>query len=139
MIYLQPNQSNTIVVTWSQRATSSAAAYYLLAVRKIETNVETVVVVPKNANQSSYARYDRFTISAQFSSGQYEYTAYEATGVTLDTAIAVVESGLMEVNMAEAAWVNDGGTLIASGATSLFNPLAEQQKNYLLAGIFGVG
>lgn len=112
MIYLQPNQSNTIVVTWSQRATSSAALYYLLAVRKIETNVETVVVVPKNANQSVYERYDRFTISAQFSAGQYEYTAYEATGVTLDTAIAVVESGLMEVEMGESPSVNPGGTKV---------------------------
>ena len=35
-------------------------------------------------------------------------------------------------------WVADGGTLIASGTTSLFDQWAEQEKNYLLAELFGV-
>lgn len=34
-------------------------------------------------------------------------------------------------------WVNDGGTLIASGTTSLFDDLAKAQKNYLLSDLFG--
>ncbi|MDD5679538.1 MAG: HEAT repeat domain-containing protein, partial [Kiritimatiellae bacterium] len=35
-------------------------------------------------------------------------------------------------------WVNQGGTLIACGATSLFSQRAELQKDYQLAELFGV-
>jgi len=35
-------------------------------------------------------------------------------------------------------WVADGGTLVASGTTSLFGQWAEKRKNYLLADLFGV-
>ena len=35
-------------------------------------------------------------------------------------------------------WVNDGGTLIASGTTSLFDEWAALQKDYRLADLFGV-
>ena len=36
------------------------------------------------------------------------------------------------------AWVNDGGTLIASGTTSLFDEWATLQEDYGLADLFGV-
>ena len=35
-------------------------------------------------------------------------------------------------------WVSDGGTLIASGTTSLFDQWAEPRENYSLADLFGV-
>ncbi|MDD5678244.1 MAG: HEAT repeat domain-containing protein [Kiritimatiellae bacterium] len=35
-------------------------------------------------------------------------------------------------------WVKDGGVLLASGATTLFNQWGEAEKNYQLADVFGV-
>lgn len=111
MLYLLPNQSNTIVVTWSQRATNANAAYYLLITRHIETQVEQTIIVPKSSNLSNYTkRYDRFTIATQFTrEGQYEYTCYEATGTNVSTCIAVVDSGLILVKTTEQSYLNPGG------------------------------
>lgn len=111
MLYLLPNQNNTIVVTWSQRATDANAAYYLLITRHIETQVEQTIIVPKASNLSQYTqRYDRFTIATQFTrEGQYEYTCYEATGTNVSTCIAVVDSGLILVKTTEQSYLNPGG------------------------------
>lgn len=134
MIYLKPNQTNTIVVTWSQRETQTPAfvtwqiwndlctadgafaaesgqclqerfeKFFYSDFRWILTHIETlqelVVTVAKSANLSpARERYDKFLITAPFTRpGQYKYIVYEANG---SNVVAVVDSGLAQVEMAE--------------------------------------
>ena len=50
MIYLSPNTTNTIVVTWTQRA--STGDRYILRLTNIAKNVSTDFTLLKSANLS---------------------------------------------------------------------------------------
>ena len=73
MLYLKASQSNTINVTWTERATN--ATIYKLILTNIAKNTSTVVYIDAISNASSYEeRYDRFTFTlGALEKGQYKY------------------------------------------------------------------
>ena len=87
MLYFKKNQSNNIVVTWTDRATSDVAPFYLLVLTKLSTLVEYSITLRKSNNLSQYKeRYDKFAVSYPFAeSGQYKYVAYEANYTSPET------------------------------------------------------
>ncbi len=98
MIYLSPNTTNTIVVTWTQRASSGDR--YILRLTNIAKNVTTDFTLLKSANLSSYTnRYDKFQITlGAVETGSYRYEVYD-TSSTVAAAVAVVETGLAYVQV----------------------------------------
>jgi hypothetical protein len=98
MIYLSPNTTNTIVVTWTQRASSGDR--YILRLTNIAKNVSTDYTLLKSANLSSYTeRYDKFQIAVgALETGSYKYEVYD-TNSTVSAAVAVVETGLAYVQV----------------------------------------
>ena len=98
MIYLSPNTTNTIVVTWTQRASSGDR--YILRLTNIAKNVSTDYTLLKSANLSNYTeRYDKFSLTlGQVETGSYRYEVYD-TNSTVSAAIAVVETGLAYVQV----------------------------------------
>ena len=98
MIYLSPNSINTIVVTWTQRASSGDR--YILRLTNIAKNVTTDFTLLKSANLSSYTnRYDKFQITVgAVETGSYRYEVYD-TSSTVAAAVAVVETGLAYVQV----------------------------------------
>ncbi len=98
MIYLSPNSINTIVVTWTQRASSGDR--YILRLTNIAKNVTTDFTLLKSANLSSYTnRYDKFQITlGAVETGTYRYEVYD-TSSTVAAAVAVVETGLAYVQV----------------------------------------
>jgi len=98
MIYLSPNTTNTIVVTWTQRASSGDR--YILRLTNIAKNVSTDFTLLKSANLSSYTnRYDKFQIAVgALETGSYKYEVYD-TNSTVSAAVAVVETGLAYVQV----------------------------------------
>ena len=98
MIYLSPNTTNTIVVTWTQRA--STGDRYILRLTNIAKNVSTDFTLLKSANLSSYTeRYDKFSLTlGQVETGSYKYEVYD-TSSTVAAAVAVVETGLAYVQI----------------------------------------
>jgi len=96
MIYLSPNTTNTIVVTWTQRASSGDR--YILRLTNIAKNVSTDFTLLKSANLSSYIeRYDKFSLAVgSLETGSYRYEVYD-TNSTVGAAVAVVETGLAYV------------------------------------------
>ncbi len=98
MIYLSPNTTNTIVVTWTQRASSGDR--YILRLTNIAKNVSTDFTLLKSANLSSYTeRYDKFSLTlGQVETGSYKYEVYD-TSSTVAAAVAVVETGLAYVQI----------------------------------------
>lgn len=98
MIYLSPNTTNTIVVTWTQRASSGDR--YILRLTNIAKNVTTDFTLLKSANLSSYTnRYDKFQITlGAVETGSYRYEVYD-TSSTVGAAVAVVETGLAYVQV----------------------------------------
>ena len=98
MIYLSPNSTNTIVVTWTQRA--SAGDRYILRLTNIAKNLTTDFTLLKSANLSSYTnRYDKFSIVVgSLETGSYRYEVYD-TSSTVSAATAVVETGLAYVQV----------------------------------------
>ena len=98
MIYLSPNTTNTIVVTWTQRASSGDR--YILRLTNIAKNVSTDYTLLKSANLSSYTeRYDKFSLAVgSLETGSYRYEVYD-TSSTVSTAVAVVETGLAYVQV----------------------------------------
>ena len=98
MIYLSPNTTNTIVVTWTQRASSGDR--YILRLKNIAKNVSTDFTLLKSANLSSYTnRYDKFQIAVgALETGSYRYEVYD-TNSTVSAAVAVVETGLAYVQV----------------------------------------
>ena len=98
MIYLSPNTTNTIVVTWTQRASSGDR--YILRLKNIAKNVSTDFTLLKSANLSSYTnRYDKFQIAVgALETGSYKYEVYD-TNSTVSAAVAVVETGLAYVQV----------------------------------------
>ncbi len=98
MIYLSPNTTNTIVVTWTQRASSGDR--YILRLTNIAKNATTDFTILKSANLSSYTnRYDKFSIVVgSLETGSYRYEVYD-TSSTVSAATAVVETGLAYVQV----------------------------------------
>jgi hypothetical protein len=98
VIYLSPNSTNTIVVTWTQRASSGDR--YILRLTNIAKNATTDFTLLKSANLSSYTnRYDKFSIVVgSLETGSYRYEVYD-TSSTVSAATAVVETGLAYVQV----------------------------------------
>jgi len=98
MIYLSPNTTNTIVVTWTQRASSGDR--YILRLTNIAKNATTDFTLLKSDNLSSYTnRYDKFQITVgSLETGSYKYEVYD-TSSTVSAAVAVVETGLAYVQV----------------------------------------
>ena len=99
MIYLSPNTTNTIVVTWTQRA--STGDRYILRLTNIAKNSSTDFTLLKSANLSQYTeRYDKFQITVgSLETGSYKYEVYD-TSSTVAAAVAVVETGLAFIQTA---------------------------------------
>ena len=98
MIYLSPNTTNTIVVTWTQRASSGDR--YILRLTNIAKNSSTDYTLLKSANLSNYTeRYDKFSLAVgAIETGSYKYEVYD-TNSTVASAVAVVETGLAYVQV----------------------------------------
>jgi hypothetical protein len=111
MLYFKKNQSNNIVVTWTDRATSDVAPYYILVLTHIATNFEYTIPLLKSANLSEYLeRYDKFTILNEFTKeGQYKYIAYESNTSAITGVIGVVETGLAQVEVSQEAYATNAG------------------------------
>jgi hypothetical protein len=93
MLYLNPDTTNTITVTWTERA--STGNRYILRLTSIAKNTTTDYTLLKSANLSSYTnRYDQFSIAVgSIETGSYRYEVYD-TNSTVAAALAVVETGL---------------------------------------------
>jgi hypothetical protein len=111
MLYFKKNQSNNIVVTWTDRATSDVAPYYILVLTHIATNFEYTIPLLKAANLSEYLeRYDKFAILNEFTKeGQYKYVAYESNTSAITGVIGVVETGLAQVEVSQEAYATNAG------------------------------
>ena len=133
MLYLKASQSNTINVTWTERATN--ATIYKLILTNIAKNTSTVVYIDAISNASSYEeRYDRFTFTlGALEKGQYKYEVLQdangyAAGDALGGGLFVFEdSGYAYISAAadqatDAPWGCQGtdvsGTLSAVGTGS---------------------
>jgi hypothetical protein len=93
MLYLNPDTTNTLTVTWTER--SSTGDRYILRLTSIAKNTTTDFTLLKSANLSSYTnRYDQFSIAVgSIETGSYKYEVYD-TNSTVAAALAVVETGL---------------------------------------------
>ena len=133
MLYLKASQSNTINVTWTERATN--ATIYKLILTNIAKNTSTVVYIDAISNASSYEeRYDRFTFTlGNLEKGQYKYEVLQdangyAAGDALGGGLFVFQdSGYAYISAAadqatDAPWgcqgTNISGTLNAVGTGS---------------------
>jgi hypothetical protein len=110
MIYLSPNTTNTITVTWTQRA--STGDRYILRLTNIAKNVSTDFILLKSANLSSYTeRYDKFSLAVgSIETGSYKYEVYD-TNSTISAALAVVETGLAYVQVVSLTYNTYGNTI----------------------------
>ena len=110
MIYLSPNTTNTITVTWTQRA--STGDRYILRLTNIAKNISTDFTLLKSANLSNYTdRYDKFQITVgSLETGSYKYEVYD-TSSTVAAAVAVVETGLAYVQVVSLTYNTYGNTI----------------------------
>lgn len=110
MIYLSPNSTNTIVVTWTQRASSGDR--YILRLTNIAKNLTTDFTLLKSANLSQYTnRYDKFQITVgSLETGSYKYEVYD-TSSTVSAAVAVVETGLAYVQVVSLTFNTYGNSI----------------------------
>ena len=99
MLYLNPDTTNTLTVTWTERA--STGDRYILRLTSIAKNTTTDFTLLKSANLSSYTnRYDQFSIAVgSIETGSYKYEVYD-TNSTVSAALAVVETGLAFIQTA---------------------------------------
>jgi hypothetical protein len=99
MLYLNPNTTNTLTVTWTERA--STGDRYILRLTSIAKNTTTDFTLLKSANLSSYTnRYDQFSLAVgSLETGSYKYEVYD-TNSTVSAALAVVETGLAFIQTA---------------------------------------
>jgi hypothetical protein len=111
MLYLSSNQSNTIVVTWSERMADANALYIVFELKSMATNELYTYSILKSSNLSIYTeRYDEFTFAlAPAETGQYTYTAYESTNGT--NKAGVLETGLAYIKINEQAFVSAANTI----------------------------
>ena len=93
MLYRNPDTTNTLTVTWTERA--STGDRYILRLTSIAKNTTTDYTLLKTANLSNYPnRYDQFSIAVgSLETGSYKYEVYD-TNSTVAAALAVVETGL---------------------------------------------
>jgi hypothetical protein len=93
MLYLNPDTTNILTVTWTERA--STGDRYILRLTSIAKNTTTDFTLLKSANLSNYTnRYDQFQIAVgSLETGSYKYEVYD-TNSTVSAALAVVETGL---------------------------------------------
>ena len=127
MLYLKASQSNTIAVTWTERANS--ATVYRLRLTNLATLEATDIYLNAVDNLSSYeSRYDKFAFTlGALTKGQYRYEVTEnpATYAAGD----IVQGGLYTFTDSGYAYITAGadqstsaqwgcqGTLIPEGAT----------------------
>ena len=129
MIYLSPNSINTIVVTWTQRASSGDR--YILRLTNIAKNATTDFTILKTANLSSYTnRYDKFQITlGAVETGSYRYEVYD-TSSTVAAAVAVVETGLAYVQVISLTFNTFANTIqynvYGASAVSIFDSTFDQ-------------
>ena len=129
MIYLSPNTTNTIVVTWTQRASSGDR--YILRLTNIAKNATTDFTLLKSANLSSYTnRYDKFQITlGAVETGSYRYEVYD-TSSTVSAATAVVETGLAYVQVISLTFNTFANTIqynvYGASAVSIFDSTFDQ-------------
>ena len=129
MIYLSPNSINTIVVTWTQRASSGDR--YILRLTNIAKNSTTDFTILKSANLSSYTnRYDKFQITlGAVETGSYRYEVYD-TSSTVAAAVAVVETGLAYVQVISLTFNTFANTIqynvYGASAVSIFDSTFDQ-------------
>ena len=99
MLYLNPDTTNTLTVTWTERA--STGDRYILRLTSIAKNTTTDFTLLKSANLSNYTnRYDQFQIAVgSLETGSYKYEVYD-TNSTVSAALAVVETGLAFIQTA---------------------------------------
>ena len=99
MLYLNPDTTNTLTVTWTERA--STGSRYILRLTSIAKNTTTDFTLLKSANLSSYTnRYDQFSLAVgSIETGSYKYEVYD-TNSTVAAALAVVETGLAFIQTA---------------------------------------
>ena len=129
MIYLSPNSTNTIVVTWTQRASSGDR--YILRLTNIAKNATTDFTLLKSANLSNYTeRYDKFQITlGAVETGSYRYEVYD-TSSTVSAATAVVETGLAYVQVISLTFNTFANTIqynvYGASAVSIFDSTFDQ-------------
>ena len=129
MIYLSPNTTNTIVVTWTQRA--STGDRYILRLTNIAKNATTDFTLLKSANLSSYTnRYDKFSLTlGAVETGTYRYEVYD-TSSTVSAATAVVETGLAYVQVISLTFNTFANTIqynvYGASAVSIFDSTFDQ-------------
>ena len=129
MIYLSPNSTNTIVVTWTQRASSGDR--YILRLTNIAKNLTTDFTILKTANLSSYTeRYDKFSLTlGAVETGSYRYEVYD-TSSTVAAAVAVVETGLAYVQVISLTFNTFANTIqynvYGASAVSIFDSTFDQ-------------
>ena len=129
MIYLSPNTTNTITVTWTQRA--STGDRYILRLTSIAKNTTTDFTLLKSANLSNYTnRYDQFSIAVgSLETGSYKYEVYD-TNSTVSAALAVVETGLAFVQTATIGFNTYANSINYSVyAGGIFDPTFDQTFN----------
>ncbi len=127
MLYLKASQSNTITVTWTERANS--ATVYRLRLTNLATLEATDIYLNAIDNLSSYeSRYDKFAFTlGALEKGQYRYEVTE--NPTTYTDGDFVQGGLYTFTDSGYAYITAAvdqstsaewgcqGTLIAEGAT----------------------
>ena len=122
MLYLNPDTTNTITVTWTER--SSTGDRYILRLTSIAKNTSTDYTLLKSANLSSYTnRYDRFQFVVQsLETGSYRYEVYD-TNSTVAAALAVVETGLAFIQTATVGFNTYSNTITynAFGSGGIFD------------------
>ena len=122
MLYLNPDATNTITVTWTERA--STGDRYILRLTSIAKNTSTDYTLLKSANLSSYTnRYDRFQFVVQsLETGSYRYEVYD-TNSTVAASLAVVETGLAFIQTATVGFNTYSNTITynAFGSGGIFD------------------
>jgi len=122
MLYLNPDATNTITVTWTERA--STGTRYILRLTSIAKNTSTDFTLLKLNNLSSYTnRYDRFQFVVQsLETGSYRYEVYD-TNSTVAAALAVVETGLAFIQTATVGFNTYSNTITynAFGSGGIFD------------------
>lgn len=121
-MYLNPDATNTITVTWTERA--STGTRYILRLTSIAKNTSTDFTLLKLNNLSSYTnRYDRFQFVVQsLETGSYRYEVYD-TNSTVAAALAVVETGLAFIQTATVGFNTYSNTITynAFGSGGIFD------------------
>jgi hypothetical protein len=129
MLYISPDTTNTLTVTWTER--SGTGDRYILRLTSIAKNTTTDFTLLKSANLSNYTnRYDQFSIAVgSLETGSYKYEVYD-TNSTVAAALAVVETGLAFIQTATIGFNTYANTINYSVyAGGIFDPTFDQTFN----------